>query len=73
MFIAGLVLLLLFAIGLRRAPGDERPTNPDIGPNTVELLSYYRALHTELKFWLRPGCGGAPRTGIKLSWRCNGL
>jgi hypothetical protein len=34
---------------------------------------HYRALHAKLKFWLRPGGGGAPPTGIKLSWRCNGL
>ena len=39
-FIVGLVLLLVCPIGPRGALGDERPTNPGIGPNTVELLPY---------------------------------
>jgi NAD binding domain of 6-phosphogluconate dehydrogenase len=42
-------------------------------PTSFTYLGSYRALHTELKFCSRSGCDGAPRTGIKLSWRCNGL
>jgi hypothetical protein len=53
MFIGGLVLLLVFATELRRALGDERPTNPDIGPNTVELLSYQASGYKYLI--VRPG------------------
>jgi len=39
-FIGNLILLLLLGIGLKDALGDVRPTNSDIGPNTVELLIY---------------------------------
>jgi hypothetical protein len=38
--LGSLVLLLVFSVGPRESVGDDRPTNPDIGPTTIELLSY---------------------------------
>jgi hypothetical protein len=34
------LFMLVFSMPLREAFGDERPTHPGIGPNTIELLSY---------------------------------
>jgi len=40
LFRIGLALLLVFSIGSREVLGDDRPTNPAIGPNTIEILPY---------------------------------
>jgi hypothetical protein len=53
MFIRNLFLLLACSIAIRQAIGDERPTNPGVGPETFELVPYQSS---EYKFLvLSPG------------------
>lgn len=51
MFIGSLVMLLVFGIAMRWTLGDDRPTNPDFEPRTVEIIPYQ---DSEYRFLIIP-------------------